>query len=162
MKLSWGINAVLYEAVTPNTACLLWSKIETIKGRLAKAFDCLKRVLIAIISAYGFDSQSMNFSIGYPCERSHRTKINKADSNYLEIIFRIPQGSVLAPLQLNIDICDMFLGKCYITCHPDNNTPSRYGTDLNIVISKLVYCTIKLSNVLEKITWKLMVTNTIC
>ena len=50
---------------------------------LSKAFDCLKHDLpIAKYAAYGFNTESMNLIFSYFSGRAHRTKINKAYSNY--------------------------------------------------------------------------------
>ena len=64
----------------------------------SKSFDTLKHDhLIAKLSAYGFDSKSLNFVFSYLSGRFHRTKVNNAYNNYLEIIFWVPQGSILRP-----------------------------------------------------------------
>ena len=77
---------------------------------LSKAFDCiLHDLLIAKLAAYGFDYNSLQMLQSYLSDRKQRTKINDAYSNCCEILFGVPQGSILRPLLFNIYICDMFM-----------------------------------------------------
>ena len=65
---------------------------------LAKAFDCiLHDLLIAKLTVYGFDYQSLRIADNFLSNRHQRTKINNAFSHYFEVICRVPQGSVLVP-----------------------------------------------------------------
>ena len=69
--------------------------------------------------------------------RQQRTKINNAFSRYSEIIYGVPQGSILGPLLFNIYICGIFFDiiECDITHYADDNTP--YNFNLDNVISNL-------------------------
>ena len=72
---------------------------------LSKAFDCiLHELLIAKFAAYGFDHQSLRIMESFLSNRQQRTKINNAFSCYSEIIYGVPQGSILGPLLFNIHI----------------------------------------------------------
>ena len=72
---------------------------------LSKAFDCiLHELLIAKFAAYGFDYQSFRIMESFLSNRQQRTKINNAFSRYSEIIYGVPQGSILGPLLFNIHI----------------------------------------------------------
>ena len=77
----------------------------TILTDFSKIFDCiLHDVLIAKITAYGFDYQSLRIMESFLSNRQQRTKINNAFSRYSEIIYGVPQGSILGPLLFNIHI----------------------------------------------------------
>ena len=63
---------------------------------LSKAFDCiLHDLLIAKLAAYGFDYQSLRIIESFLSNRHQRTKFNNAFSRYSEIIYGVPQGSLL-------------------------------------------------------------------
>ena len=77
---------------------------------LSKAFDCIDHeLLIAKLYAYGFDNSSLTFLYSYLSERKQRTKINSSFICWAEILFGVPQGSVMRPLLFNAYICDLFL-----------------------------------------------------
>ena len=76
---------------------------------LSKAFDCIDHeLLIAKLHAYGFDYDALKFIYSYLKERKQRTKINSSYSSLAEILFGVPQGSILGPLLFNTYICDLF------------------------------------------------------
>ena len=119
---------------------------------LSKAFDCiLHDLLIAKLAAYGFDYQSLRIMESFLSNRQQRTKINNAFSRYSEIIYGVPQGSILGPLLFNIYICDIFFDiiECDIASYADDNTPYNFDFKLDNVISNLETSTNSL--VLEKI-----------
>ena len=76
---------------------------------LSKVFVCIDHeLLIAKLNAYGFDNSSLTFIYSYLPERKQRYKINSSFSCWADILFGIPQGSILGPLLFNAYICDLF------------------------------------------------------
>ena len=72
---------------------------------LLKAFDCLNHeLLIMKPNAYGFPLPALKLVYDYLSDRKQRTRVNNSYSTWLEISFRVPQGSILGPLLFNIYI----------------------------------------------------------
>ena len=107
---------------------------------LSKAFDCIDHeLLIAKLCAYGLDKNSLYFINSYLKGRKQRTKINSFYSTFAEILFGVPQDSILEPLLFNIYICDLVIKNSDIdiaNC-ADDNTPYACLSDLDFVNFKL-------------------------
>ena len=75
---------------------------------LSTAFDCIDHeLLIAKLHANGFDNDALKFIYSYLKRKKRRIKINSSHSSFAEILFGVPQGSILGPLLFNAYICDL-------------------------------------------------------
>ena len=93
---------------------------------LSKAFDCLDHeLLIAKLNAYGFSLPALRLIHDYLSHRKQRTRVDNSYSEWLAVMFRVPQGSILGPLLFKNFSADLFLihSDIDIANFADNNTP---------------------------------------
>ena len=98
----------------------------------SKAFYCLSHeLLIAKLDAFDFDKKSLKLVHNYLSNRKQRVKINDSYSSWREILYGVPQSSILGSLLFNVFICDMFyfLEDYKIDNYADDTTP--YGSQRN-------------------------------
>ena len=66
---------------------------------LSKVCDCLSHdLLLAKLNAFGFSLLALRLVKSYLSNRKQRTTINKEFSLWAEVLFGLPQGSVLGSL----------------------------------------------------------------
>ena len=107
---------------------------------LSKAFDCLDHeLLIAKLNAYGFSLTALKLVHNYLSNRKQRTKINSTYSSLLEIIFGVPEVSILGPLLLIIFLIDLFFifEDTDIASYADENIPYVIADNIDGVIKSL-------------------------
>ena len=107
---------------------------------LSKAFDCLPHdLLIAKLHAYGIKKGSLNLLFSYLKNRKQRVRLNNTYSEWIDILFGVPQGSILGPLLFNIFLCDLFLFLHDIPManYADSNIPYCTGLKISDVLIKL-------------------------
>ena len=107
---------------------------------LSKAFDCLVHdLLIAKLNAYGFDLKSLHLLNDYLTSRYQRVRVGSNYSSWKEIIYGVPQGSILGPTIFNIYLIDLFLFTIIseIASYADDNNPYTCRKDPDLVVEKL-------------------------
>ena len=124
--------------------------VGTILMDLSKAYDCIPYdLLIAKLSAYGFQRNALKLIYSYLTNRSQRVKVRSKNSTAQRISIGVPQGSVLGPLLFNIFINNIFLMdlESEICSFADDTTLYSCSTSLDDA-------TIRLENDLKKLlTW---------
>ena len=91
------------------------------------------------LSAYGVDISAVRFIYDYLTNRKQRTKIENHYSSWRDLIFGVPEGSILGPLLFNIYLCDLFMftDKIDIASYADDTTPYVSGVTLDLTVKSL-------------------------
>ena len=85
-------------------------------------------LLIAKWKAYGFGLPALKLIHDYLLNRKQRTRINNSYRTLMEIVFGVPQGSILGSLLFDIFLVSLFfiVNSMDIANYTDDNTPSWY------------------------------------
>ena len=100
---------------------------------LSKAYDCVNHdLIIAKLEAYGVGENSLRLIQNYLSQRQQRIKVGSSFSEWLEIIFGVPQGSILGPILFNVFINDLllFMKETDICNFADDTSLHACGKDL--------------------------------
>ena len=94
---------------------------------LSKVFDCLLHdLLLAKFHAFGFDLKSLKVIHAHLNDRIQVTKVGSFYSEILQIIYGVPQGSILGPLLFKVNLIDLTLADHYKSDfynYADDTTP---------------------------------------
>ena len=123
-----------------NCLMVMLKKFGALFTDLSKEFDCIDHNLLTTkLFWYGVTTKSLNLIYSYLRNRTQSVRINKSYSNKREIMYGVPQGSVLGPLLFNIDLIDLFL-ECEddnINSYADDTTPYSCAEDMSSVFTDL-------------------------
>ena len=94
---------------------------------------------VAKLHAYGIQKESLNFLFSYLKNRKQRVRLNNTYSEWIDILFGVPQGSRLGPLLFNIFLCDLFLflHDIPVANYAGDNTPYCTGSKTSEALIKL-------------------------
>ena len=74
----------------------------------SKAFDCANhKIILAKLKSFGFNDLPLNWINSYLSDRSQQVVTEKGESNWINLVNGVPQGSILGPLLFTILVSDI-------------------------------------------------------
>ena len=107
---------------------------------LFKVFDCLPYdLLIEKLHACGINEASLTLLFSYLKNRKQRVQLNNTYSEWIDILYGMPPGSILDSLLFNIFLCDLslFLHDIPIANYSNDSSPYCTGLKISNVIIEL-------------------------
>lgn len=105
---------------------------------LAKAFDTVSRpILLKKLEAIGIRGSALEWFSSYLSDRFQRVKMNDQSSDFLNVDFGVPQGSVLGPTLFLIyinDLCKLNLKQAKIFTYADDTAIVFYASTWKQVV----------------------------
>ena len=101
---------------------------------MSKAFDCIRHdLIIAKMHAYGVSIKSIRYIYDYLSNRKQRVRVNHSHSEWNNIKYGGPQGSISGPLFFNIFLQGLFMLTVHYNMvnYADDNTPYACGGNMN-------------------------------
>ena len=109
---------------------------------LSKAFDCLPHdLLLAKLAGYGVDESSLCYIYSYLLNRKQCLLINNINSDFLNVISGVPQGSIVGTILFNCFFNDFFYVIEIANAHnfADDNTLTAFPNNIQSLIHPLVW-----------------------
>ena len=96
-------------------------------------------MIIAKLNSYGFNLTALNLIHNYVTKEKQRTKINRSYNSWEDILFGVPQGSILGLVLFNIFLSDLFLivDNVDIANYADDNTIYKKHENIDDLITFL-------------------------
>ena len=107
---------------------------------LSKVFHYLNHdLLTAKLNAYDFSLPALRLFDGYLSNRNQRTRINNSCSTWMDIVFGVPQGSILGLLFFSFFVADLFfiVNSTDIANCADDKMPYNTANDIDSLIVSL-------------------------
>ena len=108
--------------------------------------------------------RALRFINEYLRDSKPRAKISDTYSSWEEILYGVPQGSILGPLLFNIGLCDLFviMDQHDIVNYADDNTSDVSGKNIDEVLKSLEEAHVLFLNGLVIISSKEIQANAMC
>ena len=108
-----------------------------------RQFDCLNHeILIAKLNAYDLTSPALKFIRNYSSNEKQRVPVNDSYSLWQDILFGVPQDTILGCFLFNILLGDLLftLNHTEIANYADGFAPYALSDDIDDLIASLEKC----------------------